>query len=144
MQVTWNTIAAIAKTTAIDLWLLFPLGTGANRLLKRDGQIPASWRARLDATFGSTDWYDAFYQKLEYQDLLSGQPMVEMHKQATFATIIAYFLRRLGTVFPHVAENPLPLFNSANCPLYLLCFAAGNPGSGGRTGVKIAQDILKP
>jgi hypothetical protein len=36
------------------------------------------------------------------------------------------------------------LFNSANCPLYLLCFAAGNPGSGGKTGLKIAQDILKP
>ena len=53
MQVTWDTIASIAKTEAIDLWLLFPLGTGANRLLKRDGKIPGSWRARLDATFGS-------------------------------------------------------------------------------------------
>ncbi len=54
------------------------------------------------------------------------------------------FLKRLETVFPHVAKRPLPLFNSANCPLYLLCFAAGNPGSGGKTGLKIAQDILKP
>lgn len=91
MQVTWETIAAIAKTQAIDLWLLFPLGTGANRLLKRDGKIPESWRARLDATFGSSDWYDAFYQKVQYQDLLSGQPAVETYKQASFATIIAYF-----------------------------------------------------
>jgi three-Cys-motif partner protein len=144
MQVTWETIAAIAKTQAIDLWLLFPLGTGANRLLKRDGKIPESWRARLDATFGSSDWYDAFYQKVEYQDLLSGQPIVETYKQATFTTIAAYFLKRLRTVFPHVAKNPLLLFNSASCPLYLLCFAAGNPGSGGKTGLKIAQDILKP
>ena len=144
MQVTWDTIAAIAKTKAIDLWFLFPLGTGANRLLKRDGKIPESWRARLDMTFGSSDWYDAFYQKVEYYDLLSGQPTVETYKQATFDTICAYFLKRLGSVFPHVAKNPLPLFNSANCPLYLLCFAAGNPGSGGKTGLKIAQDILKP
>ena len=29
MQVTWETIKAIARTEAIDLWLLFPLGTGA-------------------------------------------------------------------------------------------------------------------
>ena len=144
MQVAWDTIAAIAETEAIDLWLLFPLGTGANRLLKRDGKIPASWRARLDITFGSCDWYDAFYQKMEYQDLLSGKPVVETYKQATFDTICAYFLKRLGTVFPHVAEHPLPLFNSANCPLYLLCFAASNPGSGGKTDLKIARDILKP
>ncbi len=144
MQATWNTIAAIAKTEAIDLWLLFPLGTGANRLLKRDGKIPASWRARLDATFGASDWYDAFYQKVEYNELFSGQPTVETYKQANFETISAYFLKRLESVFPHVAKRPLPLFNSANCPLYLLCFAAGNPGSGGKTGLKIAQDILKP
>lgn len=144
MQVTWNTIAAIAKTEAIDLWVLFPLGTGANRLLKRDGKIPTSWRARLDATFGASDWYDAFYKETPYQDLISGEATVETRKQATFDTISAYFLKRLGSVFPHVAEHPLPLFNSANCPLYLLCFAAGNPGSGGKIGLKIAKDILKP
>jgi three-Cys-motif partner protein len=105
MQVTWDTIAAIAKTEAIDLWLLFPLGTGANRLLKRDGKIPASWCARLDATFGATDWYDAFYQKVEYYGLFGEGTVTETHKQATFATLIAYFLKRLGTVFPHVAKT---------------------------------------
>ena len=26
MEVTWETIAAIAKTKAIDLWILFPVG----------------------------------------------------------------------------------------------------------------------
>ena len=144
MQVTWDTIASIAKTEAIDLWLLFPLGTGANRLLKRDGKIPASWRARLDATFGSSDWYDAFYHNVEYYDLLGEGTVTESHKQANFNTISEFFLKRLGTVFPHVAKHPLSLFNSANCPLYLLCFAAGNPGSGGKTGLKIAQDILNP
>lgn len=144
MQVTWKTITAIAKTGAIDLWLLFPLGTGANRLLKRDGNIPDSWRIRLDATFGATDWFDAFYKKFEQYDLLSSQPMVETHKVANFDSISRYFLKRLKTVFPFVAQNPLPLFNRANCPLYLLCFAAGNAGSGGQTAVKIAEAILKP
>lgn len=143
MQVTWETISAIAKTQAIDLWLLFPLGIGVNRLLRRDGQIPESWRNRLNTMFGSTDWYDAFYQKVEQPSLFSDQPEVETRKQADYALISAYFIKRLKSIFPHVAENPLPLFNSSNCPLYLLCFAAGNPGSGGKTGVKIAQDILK-
>jgi three-Cys-motif partner protein len=144
MQVTWKTITAIAKTEAVDLWLLFPLGSGANRLLKRDGEIPDSWRTRLDATFGAKNWFDAFYQKVEQYDLLSGQPTSQVRKVADFDSISRYFLKRLKTVFPHVAMNPLPLFNKANCPLYLLCFAAGNPGSGGKVAVKIAEDILKP
>jgi hypothetical protein len=41
-----------------------------------------------------------------------------------------------------VAPNPLILTNSKEVPIYLLCFAAGNP-KGGPTAVKIANDILK-
>jgi len=44
--------------------------------------------------------------------------------------------------FAGVAENPLLLRNSKNNPLYLLCFASGNP-RGAKTAIKIAQDILK-
>ena len=33
MQVEWKSIEAVASTQAIDLWLLFPLGMGVNRLL---------------------------------------------------------------------------------------------------------------
>ena len=55
---------------------------------------------------------------------------------------MTYYLNRLKTVFPHVAENPLPLFNSKNIPLFALFFAAGNP-KGGKTAVKIAQYILE-
>jgi three-Cys-motif partner protein len=31
MAVEWRTIAATAATRAIDLWILFPVGTGVNR-----------------------------------------------------------------------------------------------------------------
>ena len=37
-QVEWTTIEAIAATKAIDLWLLFPLGIGVNRLLTKSGE----------------------------------------------------------------------------------------------------------
>src|SRR5690606_24601920 len=40
-QVTWDTIKAIAETRAIDLWILFPIGT-VNRLLNRNGEIRES------------------------------------------------------------------------------------------------------
>ena len=41
MQVEWKTIEAITATRAIDLWLLFPLGMGVNRLLTKSGEIPS-------------------------------------------------------------------------------------------------------
>ncbi len=64
-------------------------------------------------------------------------------KIADFDGISRFFVERLKTIFPGVAKNPLALHNSANTPLYLLCFAASN-ARGAKTAVKIAQDILKP
>ena len=63
-------------------------------------------------------------------------------KEADFGKIGRYFVERLKTIFTAVANNPLPLRNSRNVPLYLLCFAAGNP-RGASTALKIAQNILK-
>jgi hypothetical protein len=39
----------------------------------------------------------------------------------------AFFVQRLETVFAQVVKKPLPLRNTKNVPIYLLCFAAGNP-----------------
>lgn len=142
MQVTWATIRAIAETHAIDLWLLFPLGVAVNRMLPKHGQISPGWRQRLDLMFGEPDWYRAFYEKHKTGDLFEGTLEIAV-KRADYSAIAEYFVKRLKTVFPHVAENPLPLLNSANCPLYLLCFAAGNP-KGGPIAKRIAEHILKP
>jgi three-Cys-motif partner protein len=140
MQVEWKTIDAIAKTKAIDLWVLFPLGIGVNRLLTKSGDIPQSWRKRLDLLLGTKDWYDDFY-RVEHTPTLFGKPEDEIVK-ATISTIGQYFIRRLQTVFPGVSEEPRVLLNSANCPLYLLCFAAGNPKGAG-IALRIANHLLK-
>ncbi len=142
MQVTWTTICAIAETKAIDLWLLFPLGIAVNRMLPKHGQISPGWRQRLNLMFGEPDWYQAFYEKYKTDDLFGGTSEVTV-KRADYSAIADYFVKRLKTAFPHVAENPLPLVNSSNCPLYLLCFAAGNP-KGGPIAKRIAEHILKP
>jgi three-Cys-motif partner protein len=47
MQVEWATIEAMAQTESIDLWILFPLGIGVNRLLMRHGPPEGSWASRL-------------------------------------------------------------------------------------------------
>jgi three-Cys-motif partner protein len=41
LQVTWGTLAAIARTGALDIWVLFPSGMGLNRLLTKSGDWPA-------------------------------------------------------------------------------------------------------
>jgi three-Cys-motif partner protein len=140
MQVTWDTIVAIATTKAIDLWILFPIGA-VNRLLKRNGQISPQWRKTLDRMFGSSDWYSAFFETHKFINIL-GIEQTRTIKRADFDLIGKYFVRRLKTVFAGVAENLLPLMNSRNSPLYLLCFASSNP-RGATTAIKIAQDILK-
>ncbi len=46
--------------------------------------------------------------------------------KARMLTIGRYFVARLKTIFPGVAEEPGVHRNSTNSPLYLLCFAASN------------------
>jgi three-Cys-motif partner protein len=140
MAVDWKTVEAVARTQAIDLWYLFPLGVAVNRLLKRDGQIKEPLSRRLDQIFGSHDWYDAFYQVKAEANLFGDS--VCTGKVADFDGIGDYFVERLRGVFKGgVAERPLPLYSKCNIPLYLLCFAAGNPHA--RSATKIARHILR-
>ena len=138
MQVEWKTIKAIAETKAIDLWLLFPIGIGVNRLLTRSGDIPKGWRRRLDLLLGTTDWYDEFYS-VETTPGLFGN--VERVVKKSQEIIGGYFTRRLAEVFAAVAK-PKVLKNGRGSPLFLLCFAVGNE-SGAKTALRIANHILK-
>lgn len=139
MQVEWATVEAIAATRAIDLWILFPSGVAVNRLLKRDAEIPPGWRRRLDSVFGNGDWFSRFYAEVTREDMFGESKTLA--KEVTIKAIGDYYVERLGGIFEHVADNPLALATPNGNPLYLLCFAAGNP-RGGKTAVKIAQDIL--
>jgi hypothetical protein len=62
-------------------------------------------------------------------------------KSATYEKIKQYFLKRLSSAFAGVAPNPRVLENSRGVPIYLLCFAAGNP-KGAPTAIRIAKHIL--
>lgn len=124
MNIEWQTIAMMAETKCIDLWILFPLGTGVNRLLTRNTVPPDSWAAKLTATLGTEDWKTAFYKPKQQVDLFSMEDSVT--KDATFESIGNFFISRLNEVFAGVAPRPLILYNTRNNPLYLLCFAASN------------------
>jgi three-Cys-motif partner protein len=124
MQLSWETVAAIGRTKAIDTWILFPV-SAVNRLLKKDGNIPPSWKHRLDTMFGEPAWFDVFFP--EEKSALFGDDVVVRRKIAHMDLFGKYFNRRLATAFAGVAPNPYTLRNTQGAPLFLLCFAAANP-----------------
>ncbi|MBK6422867.1 MAG: three-Cys-motif partner protein TcmP [Gemmatimonadetes bacterium] len=140
MQVEWATIEAIAATRAVDQWVLFPLGIAVNRLITRSGEIPPPWRHRLDLMLGSEEWYQAFYEIVP-EPTLFGDDRARVVK-ASQEVIGGYFTRRLRGIFSGVADRPAILQNSRGMPLYLLCFAVGNP-RGTETALRIANHILR-
>jgi three-Cys-motif partner protein len=142
MSVDWETIAGIAHTKAIDMWLLFPLGTGINRLLTRNAKPPPDWADKVTRILGTprAEWEAAFYAASPQTDMFGGEPQTV--KVADFSSMGSYFINRLKAVFAGVAPHAMPLFNSRNNPMYLLCFAAGNP-RGARPAVAIADHLLK-
>lgn len=139
MQVEWSTIAAVARTQAIDMWLLFPLGIGVDRLITRSGHIPEGWRRRLDLLFGTPEWAERL-SRVERERTLFGEE--DVRRKASREVIGEYFLSRLKSVFAGVAEPALVLSNSVGCPLYLFCFAAANP-AGAKVALKMAGHLIK-
>ena len=137
MQVEWNTLQAVAGTKAIDVWILFPL-IGVNRVLTRTGEIPSAWRHRLDVLLGTTEWYKEVY-RVEHTSGLFGD--LERTMKGTTDAIGQLFNQRLAGLFAGVAKQPRVLRNSVNAPLYLLCFAVGNP-RGASVALRIANHLL--
>jgi three-Cys-motif partner protein len=140
MQVDWPVIQALGKTQAVDLWILFPLGMAVNRLLTKHGPPPDAWARALTRIFGTPQWMDTFYPRQKRMTLFGEEEIQQ--KEADFGKIGDFFLSRLKTAFTAVAPKPLPLLNSKNNPLYLLCFASANP-KGAPTAIKIASHILR-
>jgi len=138
MQVEWRTIEAVARTRAIDLWVLFPL-MAVTRVLTRSGDIPESWRRRMDLMLGTGEWYERVYAVNEEPTLFG----VEQQRSRGGAGVIGeLFHKRLRALFPGVARRPAVLRNSTNSPLYQLHFAAANE-RGSKVALRIAEHLLK-
>jgi three-Cys-motif partner protein len=138
MQVEWKTLEVVAKTEAIDCWILFPLGVAVNRLLKRDGNIDDARRDRLNKIFGTTEWYDAFYKLTKKETLFGIENAIE---KIPISEIGSYFCKRLRHIFSAVSE-PYALYNSKNNPIYLFIFACANKKAS-EIALKIANEILR-
>lgn len=121
-SVTWETLKIIAKTQAIDVWYLFPIGA-TTRLLKKDKNIDITWQRKLNSIFGDDSWIKELYKESLQLNLFGD---IDYTKQE-FSCLINYIKKRLKTIFPFVADNPRVLYNTKNSPLFLFCFAVSNP-----------------
>lgn len=139
MQVDWGLIEAIARTRAIDMWLLFPY-MALNRMLPRDKLPNEAWARKITDICGTSEWMDDFYKPYVDQTLFGPQEGHE--KEAGFESIVEFVIKRLQTAakFAGVVKQPLILRNSRG-PLFFLCFAAGNE-NGAPIAVRIASHII--
>lgn len=139
LQVPWSTVEKIAQTQFIDMWFLFPI-SAINRMLTKNGIISTSWSDRLTTVFGTEEWRKHFYKESKQTSLWETE--VSYQKDASFKKISDYVVNRLESVFAGVSKNPRILRSSTNSPLFLLCFAVGNPDAK-TLALKIANSILK-
>ena len=142
-QVEWNCLTAVAATTAIDVWLLFPLNA-VRRTLPNGGAFEPGWGERLDLLFGTPAWFDRFYPKIRKDDLF-GTQMPEHVRTVTLDGIEAFYRERLCELFKAgVCKKPPPSRRAKSRPLFSLFFACSNPSRAARTiAHEIADHILR-
>lgn len=136
LHVEWPTLQAIAATQAVDLWLLFS-AMAANRMMPRSGKPDPAWSSKLDLTFGSHEWSEEFYRS--EPDLFEEQTV---KNERPFEIMSHFVTARLATEFEAVHDKPLILKTESNTPLFLFCFACGNP-NGAKRALPIANHIIK-
>lgn len=133
MQVGWQTIADLAATEAIEIFLNFPVGMAIQRLLRRQPEnFTDAQRRRLDEYFGAADWFDVLYK---LNRTLFGDDAHEK-VDASGLALLNWYRGRLREVFPHVSKAAL-IRNTRGGHLYYLLLASHN-----KNGVKIADQIL--
>lgn len=143
LNVSWKTIADVAKTSSIDMWLLFSIHA-INRMLTKSGKIDPKWELKLDDVFGEKTWRQEFYEPSKQTTIFNfgADVSCEFVKNADFNKINGYINKRLNSVFAGVAKKPAVLRNSTNTPLFSLFFAVSNE-NGKDVALKIANSILR-
>ena len=137
MQLNWESIE-ILKNQSIDLWILSPTG-GANRLLKRNGQIRKAWLDRLNKFMGLSpeEVNKYFYSKSNQIDIWGNSNELIKEKDA-INKLHQLYSDRLQTIFKYITE-PFVLKNSSNSIMFHFFMATNN-----KIAKKIADSVVKP
>ena len=140
-EVKWGTLKIVAETHAIDVWYLFPF-SAALRLMKKKGNIPDSWKIKLNEIFGDDSWESALYRENIEMNLFEEDSSLIRYEGAD--ALKKYIIKRLGTVFAKVSSKSRILYGKTNNPLFLFCFAVSNNSPAAQNlAFRIADYILE-
>ena len=135
MQVDWESIAQL-KGTRTDLWILIPTGVIVNRLIDRKGEL--THIDKLTSFFGKDEnFLRGYFFRKRTEDTLFGETEIVEKVKKPIAKIAELYIEQLKTIFDHVTEKPLVLYNSRGTPIFHFACASNNP-----TAIKIASQII--
>lgn len=136
MQVDWNSIELL-KGTRTDLWILIPTGVIVNRLLDRKCEL--THIEKLTSFFGKDENFlkDYFYKKRTVETLFGETEIIEKVKKP-IEKIAELYIEQLRSIFEHVTEKPLVLYNTRKIPIFHFACASNNA-----TAISIASQIIK-
>ncbi len=136
MQVDWASIEML-KGTRTDLWILIPTGVIVNRLLDRKCHL--THIEKLTSFFGKDEDYlkRYFYEKKTVGTLFGEEEIIEKVKKP-IEKIAQLYVEQLKTIFKHVTDSPLVLYNTRNTPIFHFACASNN-----RNAIKIASQIIQ-
>ncbi len=147
MQVSWDSLKAVAATRVFDVWYLFPT-MSVKRMLPKKARIEPSWVRRLDAVLGTSGWKNSLYipdeSRIGQMNLFGEQPEFEQVRPVRESDIEKYAVERLKSIFPFVVDEPLSLYNTRGKQIFSFVFAMSNRDKAAiRLGEKIAKHIIK-
>lgn len=138
MEVSWETVKAIAATEALDCWYFFPLSGLYRNAPKDPRRLDQSKIDALNRVFGTEEWRVDWYEQGGEQTDMFGDLINNERRIFDVNRIEDWVQRRLATVFRGTVLEPLRLSHPNGAPMASLFFAVSNPN---RAAVKLATDI---
>lgn len=127
----WSSVQALADTGLFEVVINFALNMAIVRMMPNSGEIPLKWRDRLDAYFGTADWYNEAYET--HSDLFGRG----LRKRRDYAErLLQLYRTRLRNAFGYVSQ-PMLIRNTKGAPLYYILWAGPH-----RKGLEVADHIL--
>ncbi len=137
MQINWNSIASL-KGTRSDVWILIPTGVIVNRLLDNKCELKSSTLLQTFFGLNEDEIKKVFYRKHTQPTLFGEDDEIIKKISKPIQQISKVYIKQLKTIWEHVTEEPLILYNTHNVPIFHFVFASNNTFA-----VKIAKDIIK-
>lgn len=134
----WKTIEALAKSNVFEVFINVPLHMAINRLMKVDADIPATWRAQLDAFF-PPGWWAEVYEDVD-AGLFAGDTSIPAgirKRRDAIDRLLRFYIAHLKNAFGYVSAPKL-IRNTRQSPLYYLVWAGMH-----RRGLEGADYVLK-